>query len=188
MRSQRFHVQLRAEVTGDTLAGHAAVFGQTARLPGHDERVGPGAFDAVLESPATDVRALFNHEPNLLLGRQSAGTLRMGTDSEGLEFEADLPDTTYARDLRELVERGDLTGASFAFIPGKDSWDTVPGGRQRRTHTSVRELIDVSAVTFPAYDTAAVSLRHIEYARSGRSQLIRARARLLRPGGATHDR
>lgn len=176
----RFGVHLRAEVTGDRLSGHAAVFEQLAELPGHYEQLARSAFDAALSDEATDVRALLNHDPSLLLGRQGAGTLRVGTDSEGLEFEVDLPATGAGRDVRELVSRGDLSGASFGFIPGDDEWDRAPDGRQLRTHTSVARLVDVSPVTFPAYEGASVSMRSMQFdrPRRGRSQLIRARARV----------
>ena len=184
MTVSRYSVELRAEVSGNTLRGHAAVFGQAAELPGHLERLAPTAFDAALANPDTDVRALLNHDPNLLLGRQSAGTVRLGTDSSGLVFEVDLPDTSYARDLRVLVERGDLNGASFGFVPGEDEW-TRQSGRQVRTHTSVKRLVDVSPVTFPAYTSTDVALRTFEFARPrGREQLIRARHRArVRPEG-----
>lgn len=174
----RFAVQLRARLDGDTLTGHAAVFGQVARVPGGWEDLDPGAFDAVLDASSTDVRALVNHDASMLLGRQAAGTLRLKADDEGLAFEVDLPDTSYANDLRALVARGDLTGASFGFIPGKTRESRAPDGRARTTHTSVRELIDVSAVTFPAYSGAGVSLRHHDFGRvSARSLMIRARHR-----------
>lgn len=178
----RFLAQFRAELDGSRLVGHAAVFGQLAKLAGGYERLASTAFDAALADKETDVRALMNHDPSLLLARQSAGTLRLSTDQEGLRFELDLPDTSYARDLRELVSRGDVTGASFGFIPGEDEMSTAPDGRQLRTHTSVARLIDVSPVTFPAYDGASVTLRHYEFPaprRSAREHAIRARARLL---------
>lgn len=172
-------------MSGDTLVGHAAVFGQMARLATGYEQLAPTAFDAALENPETDVRALLNHDPQQLLGRQASGTLRLSADKEGLRFELDLPDTSYARDLRELVSRGDLTGASFGFIPGEDEMSTAPDGRQLRTHTSVAELIDVSPVTFPAYSGAGVALRSIIFpALTAREQAIRARARQIRKGVA----
>lgn len=186
----RFGVELRASVEGNTLHGHAAVFDQMADLPGHYEVLARGVFDNVLQDATTDVRALLNHDPRLLLGRQSARTLRLDTDERGLAFEVDLPDTSYARDLRTLVDRGDLNGASFAFIPGEDEWDRAPDGRQRRTHTSAKALLDVSAVTFPAYEGAGVALRHMTFERTnrGRSQLIRARHKALIATGGNHDR
>jgi hypothetical protein len=180
----RFGVELRAELRGDTLVGHAAVFDVMARVRNTWEDVDRHAFDAVLADPATDARALINHDPSMLLGRQSAGTLRLSTDSQGLPFEVDLPGTSYANDLRLLVERGDLDGASFGFKPGQDRFTRARDGRELRTHTRIRELVDVSAVTYPAYDGAGVMLRHFEFdAPAHRSQLILARHRARTAGG-----
>lgn len=181
----RFDVELRAEVRGRVMSGHASVFGQLASLPSHYEMMAPSAFDSVLSNPETDVRALVNHDPMFLLGRQSSGTLRVSVDSVGLPFEVDLPNTSYANDLREVVERGDLTGASFAFLPDLDEWSQAPDGRQMRTHISVGKLLDVSAVTYPAYDGASVSLRSVTFAdpavgivQTVASQLVHARHRI----------
>lgn len=181
MKSERFLAEFRATLDGNRLIGHAAVFGQTAKLATGYERLAPSAFKAALADPATDVRALVNHNPTMVLGRQSAGTLKLETDDQGLRFEVDLPDTSYARDLRELIGRGDVTGASFGFVPGEDEWSTAPDGKQVRTHTSVRKLLDVSPVTWPAYEGATVALRHLEiHGPSAREQAIRSRhARLV---------
>jgi len=176
----RLHAELRAaEVTGNTLAGHAAVFGQMAEIRGGYEAIAAGAFDEVLARD-DDVVALRDHDPSLLLGRRSAGTLRLSTDDDGLAFEVDLPDTSYARDVRELVARGDLRGASFGFLPGKDELGRAPDGKQVRTHTSIRRLIDVSVVGLPAYDGTNVTLRHLTFGPptlDRRTQLILARHR-----------
>jgi HK97 family phage prohead protease len=177
---QRFNVQLRASLDGNVLHGHAAVFNQVAKVPGGYEALARSAFDAVLADQTTDARALRDHNPSMLLGRQSAKTLRLGVDDEGLLFDVDLPDTSYANDLRILVDRGDLDGASFGFVPGEDAITRAPDGVQLRTHTSIKNLIDVSAVTFPAYDGAGVALRHMEFASNdSRSRLILARHRAL---------
>lgn len=180
MTVTRLTCELRAEITGDRLAGHAAVFDQLADLPGHYEALATGAFDAVLADDDTDARALVDHQTHMVLGRQSAGTLRLSVDKRGLAFEVDLPETSYARDLRALVDRGDITGASFGFVPGDDEWSKAPDGRALRTHTRVARLFDVSPVTFPAYQGAGVALRKITFGRAAvvRSQLIRARARV----------
>lgn len=178
----RYAVQLRsAEVAGNRLAGYAAVFDQVTEIRGGWERIAPGAFDAALKSK-DDVVALRDHNPSLLLGRTKSGTLRLGVDEDGLEFECDLPDTEYARDVRELVTRGDLAGASFGFLPGEDTYGKGPDGRQLRTHTSVARLVDVSVVSTPAYEGTTVTLRAADLspAPDRRSQLIRARYRALR--------
>lgn len=178
----RFAVELRsAAIEGSTLTGYASVFGQTASIGGHYEQIAPTAFDAALER--SDPRFLLNHDPSRLLGRRGAGTLRVVTDAHGLGFEVDLPDTEDGKTVRELVRRGDLDGASFGFIPGKDAWSVAPDGVQIRTHTSVSKLLDLSVVTYPAYEGAEVALRSMTFAApDARSRLIRARHAARYPG------
>ncbi len=159
---QRFGVELRAEVDGDAVVGHASVFGHLADVGPHYEQIEQRAFDQVLADTDTDARAFINHDPNRLLGRQAARTLDVSTDREGLRFRVELPDTSYANDLRVLVGRGDMTGGSIGFIPGDDTWSRASDGRRIRTHTSVRALRDVSIVTFPAYEGTEVFLRSLD--------------------------
>ena len=174
----RLRADFRGEVTGDTLVGHAAVFDQYADLGNVLEALAPTAFDAVLAG-TPDTRALINHEPSLLLARTTNGSLRLSVDDVGLAFEADLPNTSYARDLRELVDRGLLTQMSFGFIPGAVD-RAMRDGRRVVTHTSVRDLLDVSPVTYPAYEATDVALRswdRLPPARiTPREQMIRLRA------------
>jgi len=160
-------------LTGNKLGGYAAVFDQVADLGDLGrEGLAVGSLDRALAT--SDARSLFNHDPSLVLGRQSAGTLRLATDSHGLEYEVDLPRTSYASDLRELVERGDIDGASFAFVPG--AAEMRDGAL---IHTSVDALLDASPVTYPAYAGASVEARsHQLSASRRRSQLVRARARI----------
>lgn len=176
----RMGVQCRSEIKGNKLGGYASVFDQTTDLGIFgQERIARTAFKRALDDPRTDVRALWNHDSNFPLGRQSAGTLRLSVDSSGLEYEVSLPNTSYANDIRELVERGDVTGASFGFIPDEWHWEGE-GEARARVHTSVGALIDVSPVTFPAYDGASTGLRSVvNGATRRRSQLIRARFRAL---------
>ena len=188
----RYSVLCRSELSGNTLIGHAAVFGQVARVPGGYEQLSRSAFDEVLTrsvvaNTETDTTALINHDPAQLLGRLSSGTLRLKADEDGLAFEVDLPDTSYANDLRQLVARGDMTGASFGFIPDldKSTWSRAKDGSQVHTINAVTHLRDVSPVTFPAYSGAGVALRSLDLGRpSGRSKLIRARARVHLGRGA----
>lgn len=140
--------------TGWRISGLAAVFdARSENLGGFTEVIKRGAFRKVLKTDP-DVRCLFNHDMNLPLGRTAAGTLRLRETPEGLEYEADAPDTSYARDLRVLMDRGDVNQSSFAFrvAPGGDSWDEDPGtGALVRTISEFGELYDVSPVTVPAY-------------------------------------
>jgi phage head maturation protease len=117
----RLCAELRAaEVSGKTLSGHAAVFGQLAELRGGWEAIAPGAFDEVLGRD-DDVVALRDHNPSMLLGRRAAGTLRLETDDDGLAFEVDLPDTSYANDVRELVARVTCGAPPSGSCPARTS-------------------------------------------------------------------
>jgi len=105
-----------------------------------------------------DVRAYLNHDENLLLGRVSSGTLRIGTDKRGLFYEVDLPNTTYANDLVELMKRGDINQSSFAFLIGEDRWEQRDG-KTYRIISKVSRLLDVSPVAQPAYPEATSELK-----------------------------
>lgn len=183
----RYSVLCRSSLEGDTLIGHAAVFGQMAKVPGGYEQLSQRAFEDVLKLKDSDVTSLWNHDPQYLLGRESAGTLRIRSDGEGLAFENDLPDTSYAKDLRVLVARGDITGASFGFIPDldKSTWTRADDGSQIHTINAIKYLRDVSPVTFPAYSGAGVALRSYDFGTvDDRSKLIRARARVHLKGAS----
>jgi HK97 family phage prohead protease len=145
----------RADVNGQTIAGYAAVFNSPSEdLGGFIEYIAPGAFDSVMND---DVRGFYNHDYNYLLGRASSGTLRLSTDERGLRYEIDLPNTTYANDLIELMRRGDVNQSSFAFMIESDSW-SVKGKQNIRTITKISRLIDVAPVVIPAYPAATSQL------------------------------
>ena len=142
-----------------TIAGHAAVFNRVADGGWFREQVAPGAFKDSLG--VDDVRALWNHDPNHVLGRNKAGTLRLSEDERGLAIEIDPPDTQTARDLVVLIERGDVSQMSFGFQTIKDSWETKDGDKDIRTLEKVK-LWDVSPVTFPFYKDTDVAVRSHE--------------------------
>lgn len=156
-------VEFRKE--GDRLLarGYGAVFDSLSKdLGGFVERILPGAFDEVLAS-SQDPVALANHDANLLLGRRSAGTLRLESDDTGLAYEIDLPDTTVGRDWATLLERRDVIGSSFGFrvAPKGDRWGEDEDGRIVRTIENFSHLRDVGPVTFPAYEGTDVALRSL---------------------------
>lgn len=146
-------LEVRQKPTGGViLEGHAAVFNKVSRnLGGFVEQVAPDAFAQTLaEGP--DVRALFNHDPSLILGRTTAGTVRLATDESGLYYSVDVPDTSVGRDLAISIERGDITQSSFGFYVNRDAWTQTNDGFPLRTLEAV-DLNDgdVSPVTYPAY-------------------------------------
>ena len=127
-------------------------------LGGWKERIKPGAFKTTVTA-GHDVRALVGHDPAMLLGRTANGTLRVAETPKGLAVEIDMPDTSYAKDIRALVSRRDIRGLSFGF--------KVREGGQRFTKEggqTVRDLVDVdlkevSIVANPAYGDSSVSVR-----------------------------
>lgn len=140
------------------LIGYAAMFGEMSEdLGGFRERIAPGAFSKALGG---DVRALFNHDSNLILGRTKAKTLTIAEDQRGLRIEITPPDTQVARDLMESVSRGDVDQMSFGFRTIKDDWEEVDG-ELVRTLVEVR-LLDVSPVVFPAYPQTEIALRSMD--------------------------
>lgn len=163
-RSLTGTVEARAEGEARQLQGYAAVFNQRTDILGlFEERIAPGAFkDAIGRD---DVRALFNHDPNYVLGRTTAGTLRLFEDAKGLRYEVDLPDTQAGRDVSALVARGDVQGSSFSFQVKveEESWD-YEAKPPVRTILRVK-LYDVGPVTFPAYEQTSVAARCLTAAR-----------------------
>lgn len=153
---------VKAEDGKTTIRGYAAVFESLSdNLGGFREKIEPGAFKAALKK--TDCRALINHDANLIIGRQSSGTLRLKEDKTGLFMEVDLPDTQYARDLAVSIERGDINQQSFGFRVKKDSWEeNRESGEITRTIIELEDLFDVSPVTFPAYPDTTVAKRSLE--------------------------
>ena len=139
------------------IEGHAAVFNRLSDdLGGFREQINPGAFAQSIAED--DVYALFNHDPNVVLGRNRAGTLTLSEDSAGLVMVIAAPDTQAARDVLTLIDRRDITGASFSFVvpQGGDRWERMEQF-DLRTLLYVR-LRDVSPVVFPAYPQTDVAL------------------------------
>jgi len=136
------------------LEGYAALFNSKTHLTYWSEEIAMGAFKKTINDGA-DVRALFNHDSNLILGRTKSGTLEIKEDEKGLWYRVELPDTSYARDLIASIERGDITQNSFAFEIIKEDYD------EERDLFVIREarLYDVSPVTYPAYEDTTLALR-----------------------------
>lgn len=139
------------------IKGYASVFNQLSEdLGGFREQVAPGAFTNTIAND--DIRALFNHDPNYVLGRTKNGTLRLTEDEKGLAIEIDPPNTQWSRDLQESIGRGDISQMSFGFRAIREKW------KQEEKKMPIRTLIenwlrDVSPVTFPAYPQTSVKVR-----------------------------
>jgi HK97 family phage prohead protease len=158
---QPVRVELRNDGGQKQIRGTASVFydgtPDTEYLLYDDlkERIMPGAFDRAL-TERHDVRALFNHDPNQVLGR-TPNTLRLAVGLKGLEYEADMPDTQAGRDVAHLIERGDVTGSSFGFIVRGQRF--ISDGKMDIREITDVDLLDVSPVTYPAYTSTSVGMR-----------------------------
>lgn len=153
---ERRSVSSRYSSEGRKLIGYAAVWDSPTEIREagrtFTEVVRRSAFTRTLDGSG-DVLCCFNHDPAKLLGRTASGTLTVTPDEHGLRFEVELPDTATGNEVRTLVERGDLTGASFTFSVRSDKWNG-----------STRELIDVDLfelgpVAMPAYQQTEIALR-----------------------------
>ncbi|MTI12046.1 HK97 family phage prohead protease [Sansalvadorimonas verongulae] len=190
IEKRTFACELRAAMDGDTpkIDGYGAVFNsRSENLGGFREIIMPGAFDSVLDD---DVRALFNHDPNFVLGRSSAGTLELSTDDKGLRYLIDAPNTQTIRDLvLEPMKRGDISQSSFAFRVARngEEWEEDEDGVIVRTIHKMQRLFDVSPVTYPAYTDAGAATRSLKAWQEAREQGVlkqaisqrQARERLL---------
>jgi len=165
---RRYTSELRAMSQGDEMAlvGYAALFNSPSKdLGGFIETIAPGAFTKALET-RSDVKCLFNHSADHVLGRTTANTLTLTQDDKGLAFRCMLdPNQQAHRDLHASVKRGDISECSFAFAPDGadgDNWEDRkdPQGNWfiSRTLKNVK-LFDVSAVTYPAYSGTSVQSR-----------------------------
>lgn len=165
-------IENRADGQKPMLVGYGAVFYRESS-PGTEynfdgiwssfrERILPGAFDIAIRED--DVRALFNHDVNELLGRTASRTLRLSVDSVGLRYEIDPPDTESAKRVVEAVRRGDLSGSSFSFTVEEENWRSIKSDGDKEVN--IRELVsvrlyDVGPVTFPAYQAATAGVRSV---------------------------
>ena len=151
------------------IEGYGAVFAEeyvlwdspTMRIV---ETVKPGTFARALQEKQ-DVRCLFNHEPDNILGRTANNTMQMKEDSKGLYYETDLDSRTrIATDVRCFVERGDVTGCSFSFSVKKQERTEIEDNEKLIIHREIQDvdLFDVGPVTYPAYEGTGVKARAVE--------------------------
>ena len=152
----------REDGQSSLITGYTAVFGVDTTIEtffgSFKERIQKGAFRRAIRE-GQDVRALRNHEPDNLLGRTAAKTLRLKEDDRGLFIEVDPPNTTVGRDTVESIRRGDLSGMSFAFVVRKEKWINGEDGAPDVRIVQDVDLYDVGPVTYPAYAQTSADVR-----------------------------
>ena len=174
-------VEIRKDTVRDsmTLSGMPIVFNQSTDIGGFwSESIEPSAID---EETLRDVRLLVNHDFNgipLARSRRNTknSTMRLSIEADGVSMEADLDESNpKARELYSAVERGDVSGMSFAFLVDGDKWDDLDSDYPKRTITHISEIFEVSAVTWPAYEQTSITSRSLD---SGKESLAQAREAL----------
>lgn len=168
-------IEIREVEGKPVIGGYAAVFNRLSMpLMGFREQIKPGAFAGGLDG---DIRALWQHDTAVVLGRTKSGTLKLWEDKHGLAFELIPPDTQAGRDAMVLIGRGDVDQMSFGFVVprGGDTWDDDGDKEMLRTLNKV-ELIEISPVTFPAYPDTTAIVRALESAPENVQRALTARA------------
>lgn len=136
----------RGASNGNTVEGYAAVYNSTTDLGPVYETIAPGAFDG---ADLSDVRLLVNHD-GVPLARSKSGTLHLEVNDRGLRYLAVLDNTSAAANLTSAARRGDISESSFGFTIAAQRWDRM-NGKPHRIIEKIAKVIDVSPVTYPAY-------------------------------------
>jgi hypothetical protein len=161
----RFLGEMRASGSDDkpVLTGYAVVYNSPSQdLGNFIEIIKPGAFKRCLSSNP-DIFCFSNHDATKILGRTSAGTLRLKDDNRGLGFSLDVPNTQLGNDTYESVKRGDIRGCSFAFSAVDEDWEENPNGKPQyiRTVSDADLLGEITITAFPAYEATTVAARSL---------------------------
>lgn len=185
-RSYTFDVRASETDAGEQIiTGRPIVYESRTVLPWFDEIIDRGALDG---TDLTDVRFLVNHDTNMIplaRSRRNNGnsTMKLSVDYEGLNIvvKLDVENNADASALYSAVKRGDITGMSFMFSIDGESWDDLESDHPTRHITKIGTVVEVSAVTFPAYEATSISARSKEALDSARSALENARQQKAEP-------
>lgn len=179
-----FNFEVRAEQDeqhGNILTGRPIVYEQKTDLGWYDEIIEQGAL---MNTDLRDVRFLVNHNTDMIpLARSrnnnANSTMQMSIDEEGMLIRVDLDveNNSEAKNLYSAVERGDIDGMSFMFTVDGDKWDDIESDHPTRTITNIGKVMEVSAVTFPAYEQTSIAARGLDSAlENAKSSLDSAKA------------
>lgn len=178
-RSYNFEVRAEENESGNIITGRPVVYGSRTDLGWFDEIIEQGALDS---TDLTDVRFLVNHDISripLARSRRNNGnsTMLLTVDSEGLGIRVtlDTENNSEARALYSAVQRGDISGMSFMFSIDGEEWEELESDHPTRRIKAIGTIVEVSAVTFPAYSATSINARSSEALDSARAALESAR-------------
>lgn len=178
-RSYSFEVRAESGEKGNIITGRPIVYGSKTDLGWFDEIIERGALDG---ADLTDVRFLVNHDISkipLARSRRNNGnsTMQLSPDYEGMaiEVQLDTENNSEARSLYSAVQRGDITGMSFMFSIVDEEWSDLESDHPTRHINRIGSVVEVSAVTFPAYESTEIQARSKEALDNARLALEKAR-------------
>ena len=178
-RSYSFEVRAEEGEGGAIITGRPIVYDSRTDLGSFDEIIDQGALDG---ADLTDVRFLVNHDISkipLARSRRNNGnsTMQLSVDAEGMfiRVKLDVENNAEAKALYSAVQRGDISGMSFMFSIDGESWENLESDHPTRHVTKIGSVVEVSAVTFPAYDATTINARSKEALESARSAVEIAR-------------
>lgn len=149
-----------------TVGGYAAVFNRAVKIETYvgafNEEIAPGAFSSSIAGG--DIRALWSHNTDIVIGRTKNGSLTLREDNVGLAFELTMPNTTDGKNAYELIRGGYVTGVSFGFSIKKEEWRKADKGELDNRRILDVELFEISPTAFPAYEQTSVAARSTEEA------------------------
>ena len=184
-RSYNFEVRAEESERGKVITGRPIVYNSRTDLGLFDEIIEPGALN---RTDLTDVRFLVNHDISripLARSRRNNGnsTMQLTVDNAGMEIRVilDTENNSEARALYSAVERGDISGMSFMFGIRGEEWEELDSDHPTRKITDISTVVEVSAVTFPAYESTEINARSKEALDNARSALEKARQQNAKP-------
>lgn len=169
-------MEYRKEGEDEYFEGYAVIFNSPTDLGWMSEEIVSGAFDDVMDD---DVRGLFNHDPDVILGRNKSGTMSLTVDKKGVKYKIryNPNDPDHVR-VMEKVKRGDISQSSFAFTIKDAEWETKNNKDHRRV-LKLQRWYDVAPVTYPAYTDTTVAARSREGMGKERQELEQRKAKDL---------
>ena len=178
-RSYNFEVRAEETEAGNIITGRPIVYNSRTNIGLFDEIIEPGSLN---NTDLTDVRFLVNHDTNkipLARSRRNNGnsTMQLTTDNDGMGIRVtlDTENNSEARALYSAVQRGDISGMSFMFGVRDEEWENLDSDHQTRHIKDISTVVEVSAVTFPAYESTEINARSKEALDNARSAVDTAR-------------
>lgn len=173
MRAYDWSYETREEDGQGIIEGHPVVFGQMTDLGYFNEIIEPGALDG---TDLRDVRLCLNHDTSVVYARSRSNTpdstMRIWTEEDGLHFKAGLDlENPLSKAYYSMVDRRDIDKMSFMFSVAEDTWEDLDTEHPTRHIIKIRSIVEISAVTFPAYDSTEIQARSKEALESARQQL-----------------